>query len=148
MSSNEVRVKCGTGTDDLAVTVYADFAKFNELFRNATVVGSGEVVDKQFTRAGSSVRRYPGDPSPFTRASAEVEVSVIPVSSQQTTPGRPFTVEFSGSSAFDPKSYDVRQFTLLTDWSGFHAYASANCRRPMRIRSPGGRPALVSPPPG
>jgi hypothetical protein len=127
--------------------VFGDIDKFTALFSNATAVGSGGVVDKQITRGGATVERYPGDPNPFNRAGTTANVSIIPVMGQQTTPGRPFTVETPLDINVDGTRI-IRQFTLLSSWSKFHAFAAANNKVGMIIRSPGGRPAEIAARPG
>jgi hypothetical protein len=142
MSSNEVRIRCGASNNPAAPIVYGDATKFSALFSGSEVVAAGGAVDKQVTRAGSTVRRYPGDPAPFNRAGSDAEYSILPIRGQQTTPGRPFTVEFP-LSVSPGQRRTVRQFTLLTPWSDFAAYASASCTNSFIIRSPGGRPTAV-----
>lgn len=142
MSSNEVRIRCGAANNPAAPIVYGDAAKFAALFSGSEVVGAGGAVDKQVSRSGSTVRRYPGDPAPFNRAGSDAEYSILPIRSQQTTPGRPFTVEFP-LNVSPGQRRTVRQFTLLSPWSDFHAYASSSCLNSFIIRSPGGRPTTV-----
>ena len=143
MSSNEIRIRCGSIENTFAPVVFADEAKFTALFSGANPINNDTVVDKQFARGGATVERYPGDPNPFNRAGSTVNVSLIPPSGQQTTPGRPFTVEFPAD--INPGFHrTVRQFTLLGSWSNFHSYAAANAKIDMIIRSPGGRPARIN----
>jgi hypothetical protein len=143
MSSNEIRIVCGNVEDLNAPVVFGDEAKFTALFSGATPITDTTVVDKQFNRGGATVERYPGDPNPFNRAGSTVNVSRIPARGQQTTPGRPFTVEFPLN--INPGfRRTVRQFTLLGTWSNFHAYASTNAKIDLIIRSPGGKPATIN----
>lgn len=148
MASNEVRIRCGGAQNPNAAIVYGDLDKLQALFDTVDAVGSGGVVNKQVSRDGSSVRRYPGDPSPFSRGGSTAVVSVIPRPFSQTTPGVPFTVETPADLSGQPPGTKrtIRQFTLLSSWTDFHAFATGAAKTAMIIRSPGGVPAFIAQP--
>lgn len=145
MSSFEKPYRVGNAEDPATPVVWGDVSKLSALFSSVSPAGSGGVVDISYSRNGGSVRRYPGDPAPYTRGAASVVRSRIPRASSQTTPGRPFTVEVP--AVVEPgEKRTVRQFTLIGSWSAFHAAASAQAKVDMIIRSPGGVPALIEAP--
>ena len=145
MSSREVRVLAESLGPEGNSYLFGDFTKIAALFSGVQELNTDDVVDITFNRSGSSVRRYPGDPAPYTRGGSSVVKSLIPRPFAQTTPGRPFTVETPADlSTLPPGSRrTVRQFTLLTSWSAFHVFAMANAKTAMIIRSPGGVPAVI-----
>jgi hypothetical protein len=145
MSSTEIRIRCGNIEDPNAPIVYADLDKMEALFDNLNAADNTNVINKQVTRDGSSVRRYPGDPSPYSRSGSTAVISVIPRPFYQTTPGVPFTVETPADLNLLPPGgkRKVRQFTLLDSWTKFHAFAVGNAKVDMVLRSPGGVPSIV-----
>ena len=141
MSSIEVPHTIANFADRLVI--YADTTKLVYLFGAVPADADPGGTDQQWDRKGGSVRRYPGDPSPYTRKAITYTVLSQKGGNRGILPGRPFTVEYE-VGASTPKIKKVVQFTLVGPWTSFHAWAGTKAKVNMTIRSPGGRPYKIA----
>jgi hypothetical protein len=144
MASRIIR-KLTSGTGDTKVTVYGDPAKMSALCGGFTAEASATASNIQVSRAGGSVKQYPGDSTPFNRGATSAVVIKGGVGMTATLPGRPFTVEVSTGTGPD-RVTDVTQMTLVGSFTNLHAKFVAGATKAMVLRSPGGRPYSIADP--
>jgi hypothetical protein len=130
----------GTG---LGVRIWADTTKLATFLSATTADTSAAAVDIAYSRAGASVHRYPGDPNPYTRRGGQVHRVKAPSATVRTLPGRPFTCEVTtGVGAL--KHTTTTQFTFTGPFTTLHAYVAEKCTKSFILRSPGGKPYVIT----
>lgn len=139
------RQKLISGSGDNQVVVYGDLTKLSEFVSGFTAAADQGATNSQNNRRGGTVRQYPGDTSPFTRSSANVETLKAPTAIPRTLPGKSFTVEVT--TGIGPlKKTDVTQFTFTGPFSKLHAKFVSGAAKALVLRSPGGKPYLIADP--
>ena len=116
--------------DDKGSALIGPSTNINFFLNDPLTPDSAEgVVNKTTTRKSASVRRYKGDPAPYTRPGGSVEYMYDPGRvDTQTLPGRP--VVFVAES-------ERRQFTYVGDIMDLHAFLVANAKYDMKLYTQG-----------
>jgi hypothetical protein len=144
MSSNEVPLRIGGNAGVGGVVIWGDETKASLLFtsvENESVSGSYEVT---VTRPAGVVKRYPGDPRPFTRRGTTYTYSLWIGRSNQTTPGDPFWIEVPA----EPLPGQVRkvyQFTTNENNTQLKSAFDRVCSTAFNLRFNSGKVVLVTP---
>ena len=105
-------------------------ANINYFLKTPLTPDSAEgIVNKTTTRKSASVRRYKGDPAPYTRPGGTVEFMYDPGRIDlQTLPGRPVVLVANG---------ERRQFSLVGDVMDLHAFLVTNAKYDMKLYTQG-----------
>jgi hypothetical protein len=140
MSSKEVpHTLTGAG---VGVVIWGDHAKLVALVPGVVADAAAGAADITFTRAGASVKRYPGDPNPYTRAGGTVVRLKQKPAKLGTLPGRPFTIEVTTGTAPD-EIIKVHQFSFTGPFTKLHAFVEGAATSDYILRSPGGKPYAI-----
>lgn len=93
MSSNEVLLRVGGTAGAGGVLIWGDFEKASLLFTQVEEQSRFGRTEISVTRPAGVVKRYPGDPKPFTRRGTTYTYSLYSGKSSSATPGDPFWIE-------------------------------------------------------
>ena len=137
--------KLSGGTGENKVTVYGDPAKLSALCSGFTEDTAQSAANIQVSRAGGTVRQYPGDASTFQRGSSTAVVIKGGSAPSQTLPGKSFTVEVSTGTSPN-KVTKVYTFTLVGTFTKLHALFVSGAKKALVLRSPGGRAYPIADP--
>lgn len=110
MSSNEQALIIGAIGGVEGVEIWGDKTKAELLFGAVEEKPSSGRKEVSVTRPAGVVKRYPGDPRPYTRKGSTYTYSLFPARSAQTTPGSPFWIEVP-VDLLPGQKRDVYQFT-------------------------------------
>lgn len=132
------KLKKVVGGEDLIV--WGDPTKISPYIPGFTEVAAEGPVNISVTRSGSSVRRYPGDPSPYSR-SGGLAVRVKAADATRTVlPGRNAYLE----EVTEFGNRVVQTITFEGPFARLHAAATAAATRPFTLRSPGGKAYAIT----
>ena len=121
------------------VTIWGDHTKLIEFFPTAT---ENSLADKQpvtSTVKATTVHRYPGDPSPYTRASHSRTVYPMTARSNGTTPGLRFWCELPDTDGNGNAIVKAKQFTYQGTFAAVRFAAIDQATKDYVLRNNSGR---------
>ena len=123
--------------DEKGSALIGPSTNINYFLKTALTPDSADgVVNKSTTRKSASVRRYKGDPAPYTRPGGPVEYMIDPGRvDTQTLPGRPVRFVANGEN---------RQFSYVGDIMDLHAFLVANAKYDMKLYTKGAPYVIAS----
>jgi hypothetical protein len=122
-----------TGTvDSKQVRVWAVEANFAH-FVTATPDQDSVPVVRSWVVGDSKIRRYPGDPSAFTRKGYTATRS-LPVTRGRAIPGKPFVLD---------DGTEVRQFSFVGSLSRLISWLNTKVKADCMLYSPAGRAYVI-----
>jgi hypothetical protein len=111
MASREVPLTIGVGADETEKLLFwGDKGKATLLFGTVNDAEGAAFVDVNVTRPAGVVKRYPGDPRPFTRKGTSYGYVLYRGRSGAATPGDPFWCEVP-AELLPGQTRKVYQFT-------------------------------------
>lgn len=128
--------KVGSMTDD--IWLYTEFPANWQYFFNETTMtpdGPGD-VDKVLTIKQHTVRRGPGDPSPYIRKAHPRKFVRTAKSKGNERPGNPYKI--GEKSSLGPGYLELRQFAILGTDMNVLAYVKAKAKFMVTVFSPNG----------
>ena len=116
--------------DGKELSIIGETANINYFLKTELVPDSVTgVVNKTTTRKSAPVRRYVGDPSPYTRPGGSVEFMV--------DPGRIDLQTLPGSSFILDDGTEKRQFTYVGDVKDLHAFLVGDAAMDLKLYTTG-----------
>ena len=109
--------------------IYAETANINYFLKTALTPASAEgVVNKQANVKERTVRRYPGDPTPYRIPAGTREYLYDPGRRNgNATPGQPFILD---------DGVEKRSFTFTGPFTDLHAFLVGDAKMDFRVFSP------------
>jgi hypothetical protein len=111
-----------------AFTIFGEAANLDYFFNNLGTADSTVIAeDRSATFAGSSARRFPGDPNPISRSGGTRHYLYDNTRrSGRGLPGRTVTIRQVKLEPGD--TVEVRSFSVKGRWIDFHAWMTANAK--------------------